>query len=78
MANNQKPLVLHRKIVKQGNSYYISIPIDWLESHRINPESAELLIVADQDILIVNPRREKDVYEEVTKLVREGKYKEVK
>jgi antitoxin component of MazEF toxin-antitoxin module len=77
--NNQKPIVLHRKIIKQGSSFYIAIPPDWLETHKIDPEKEEeLLIVANEDMLIVNPKREKEVYKEISKLVQEGKYREEK
>lgn len=63
-----------RKILKIGSSYYISIPKEWCESHGLNLERMDkILIIADKDIRIVNPEHEDEVYEEVSKLAKKVK-----
>ena len=65
------PIVEKRKIIKIGSSWYISIPPEWFKEHEIDPQKVkELLIVADEDIRLVNPNREDEIYREVTRIVR--------
>jgi len=66
-----KPIVTERRVVKIGRSFYISLPPEWLET--IGKEIETLLVIADKDIRIVNPEHRDEVYEEVSKIVREAK-----
>ena len=41
----------------------IAIPIGWFRAHDLDPDKVkELLVVANEDIRIVNPRNEDDVH----------------
>jgi len=62
---------LKRRVIKLGGTYYISIPKEWFEVHKLDPKKLrKLLIVGDKDIRIVNPEHEEEVYEEITKIAR--------
>lgn len=76
MRKNKKPIVGHRKIVKQGGTYYISLPPGWMESSDIDPKKIKkLLTIANADIRIVNPVNEGKIYDEIERLVKSGEYK---
>ncbi len=76
MTETQKPIVEHRKVVKQGGSRYIGIPLEWFEANNIDPNNLKLLIVANKDIRIVNPDNEAEVYAEISRITREAKIDE--
>jgi len=68
------PKVDKRNILKVGNAYYINIPAEWFEANNLKPEEIKkLLLVMDKDIRIVNPEHEREVYEEISRLVKEAK-----
>lgn len=46
--------IISRKPVKMGNSYYISIPKEWLEE---NP-AEQYFIIVGEDLIILNPKKE--------------------
>lgn len=73
MADSKKPIIGTRKVFAQGSSAYISLPPEWFRAHNIKmPEKGkpiELVIVADCDIRIVNPKKSPKIYDEVTKIV---------
>lgn len=73
MDEAQKPIVEHRKVVKQGGSRYIAIPLGWFEANKLDPDNLELLVVADSDIRIVNPEHEASVYAEISRITKEAK-----
>ena len=73
MAETQKPIVEHRKVVKQGGSRYIAIPLGWFEANNLDPDNLDLLIVANKDIRIVNPEHEAAVYAEISRITKEAK-----
>jgi hypothetical protein len=73
MAETQKPIVEHRKVVKQGGSRYIAIPLGWFEANSLDPDNLDLLIVANKDIRIVNPEHEAAVYAEISRITKEAK-----
>lgn len=71
------PIVSRRKVARQGGSILISIPKDWFEAHGIDMKKIRfLLMVANSDIRIVNPKKEKEIANEVSKLVKLGEYTE--
>lgn len=76
MAETLKPIVEHRKVVKQGGSRYIALPLKWFEAHNLNPDNLELLMIVDKDIRIVNPSNEAEVYDEISRITREANTKE--
>ena len=71
MGELRKPIIRHRKVVKQGGSHYIALPPALFEAHGLNPNDLDFLIVANKDIRIVNPEHEEQVYREVTKITRD-------
>jgi len=73
MTEILKPIVEHRKVVKQGGSRYIAIPLEWFEANNLNPDNLELLMVANKDIRIVNPDHEAEVYAEISRITKEAK-----
>lgn len=73
MAETFKPIVEHRKVVKQGGSRYIAIPLEWFEANSLDPDNLELLMVANKDIRIVNPNHELEVYKEISRITKEAK-----
>lgn len=69
------PIVSKRAILKFGRSYGICIPKEWFEVHGIDPETQDgLILVADLDIRIVNPKHEEEVYSDVSGIVKRGRY----
>lgn len=48
------PLVSHRKVLKQGGSYYISLPKEFVDRHHINKGDG-LSVVADMIMKIIPP-----------------------
>ena len=70
------PFIKHQRVHKIGRSYYILLPKEWLKSHDILPsedEKLKLLMVANRDIRIVNPNHTKEVYDHITKVVKDVK-----
>lgn len=72
-AESFKPVVGHRKLNKQGGSYMISIPKEWMEHHGLTGQK-QLLVVANKDIRIVHPDSEKDIDLALHELVKKGDY----
>ena len=72
----RRPIVGLKPVVQRGKSYYILLPKDWFTSHNIDlpvPEEnkkVELLVVADSDIRIINPKDNEKIYEEITRVVK--------
>lgn len=67
-----RPIIGHRKIAKMGRSFGITLPHEWFRVHGIDPNKvSELLVIANNDIRIVNPEHEAEVYAEVTKIARD-------
>ena len=68
MDKRLEPIVRRTKVVSVGGSKYISLPPDWFRAHNIDPNTAELLTVADKDVTIINPdpENERKVYNRVT------------
>lgn len=62
------------KLTKIGGSFYIPIPKGWFETHNLDSDNLqELLVVANRDIRIVNPVHEEEVYKEISKIVKKVK-----
>ncbi len=64
--SKMRPIIGHRKVHKLGGSRVITIPLEWFEAHGLNPDDLDLLMIADTDIRIINPKNETEVYDEVT------------
>jgi hypothetical protein len=68
------PYVNKQSVIKIGGSTYILLPPEWFKANEIDPEKVkELLLIADKDMRIVNPKHEKDIYDEVTKMTKKGR-----
>lgn len=60
-----------RKLLKVGNSYAVSIPPGWLKTHDIDPEEIEdLVILANDDIKILNPESEPEAMKKFRELMK--------
>jgi len=53
-----------RKIVKIGSSYFISLPIKWVEKYGLK-EGDIIQIIISSNIIILNPNRAEKVIEKV-------------
>lgn len=68
-----KTILGRRKVIKQGGSRYISLPLRWFRINSLNPDKLKLLIIANKDICIVNPDHEAEVYDEISRITKEVK-----
>jgi len=63
-------VVRKQRIHPFGASWLIAIPKLWFKSHGIDPEKTrELVVIADQDVRIVNPKYETEVHKDIHRLV---------
>ena len=67
---NQIPIVVNRRLVKQGDSYYVAMPPDWIRQHKLEP-GVSLVVIANADVRILSPTSEtrKDVYKKISGIV---------
>lgn len=66
------PIMKMQKLHHPGSSYSIIIPREWFEAHDIDPKKIKtLLLIANEDIRIINPTHEAQIYDEITKIVHE-------
>lgn len=57
-----------RKLSDQSGSYYINIPKEWFKKNGIDPDDIEeITMLANSDILIINPNREDEVKKKIGK-----------
>ena len=61
----RETIIRRYKLQCVGSGYTLSVPKDWFRAHDIDPDKIEdLLVVANRDIRIVNPKYEDDVHQE--------------
>jgi len=67
------PIVEKRSIYVGKGFVNLSLPLDWFRAHGIDPRKVGgLLVVGNLDLRVVNPnpKHEKEVYDDVSKIVK--------
>lgn len=55
-----------RSVSKQGGSYYVNLPQEWFNKNDIDPDEVEEVeILANSDIIIVNPDRQNEIKKKI-------------
>ena len=72
MTTTTKPIISERQIIKIGNTFYISLPKEWLQSNGINKGDLLFTIAQtiDSDLRIINPKNEAGIYNDISKAIR--------
>jgi len=72
----KESIVKRYKLQSTGTAYTIVVPKAWFKAHRIDPyKTRDLLVIANRDIVIKNPKDEQPIHQTVSRIVKEAKIK---